>query len=92
VAEGHPSVRKNLRYTLNADADLECVGVTKDPIQALERCRALAPEVLVLGDNLAGVASLAVAQQVWLALPQVRVVVFTADVEICQPFDAVPGT
>jgi DNA-binding NarL/FixJ family response regulator len=84
VADGHPSVRENLRYLVNAEADLACVGVAKDPIQVLERCRALTPNVLVLGDGLAGISTLGVAEQVRLAAPQIRVVGYTQDDAVCQ--------
>ncbi len=84
VAENHPSVRENLRYLINAEPDLKCVGVAKNGRQCLELCRELLPEVLVVDEILPGADGLAVAAIVGNRLPQIRVVMYTFNPEVCE--------
>lgn len=84
VAENHPSVRENLRYLINAERDLECVGVARNARQCIELCRELLPEVLVVDEILPGADGLAVAAIVRNRLPQIRVVMYTFNPEVCE--------
>jgi DNA-binding NarL/FixJ family response regulator len=84
VAENHPSVRENLRYLINAEPDMKCVGVAKNGRQCLELCRELLPEVLVLDEILPGSDGLAIAAIVGNRLPQIRVVMYTFNPEVCE--------
>jgi DNA-binding NarL/FixJ family response regulator len=84
VAENHPSVRENLRYLINAERDMECVGVAKNARQCIELCRELLPEVLVVDEILPGADGLAVAAIVGDRLPQIRVVMYTFNPEVCE--------
>ena len=84
VAENHPSVRENLRYLINAERDMECVGVAKNARQCIELCRELLPEVLVVDEILPGADGLAVAALVGDRLPQIRVVMYTFNPEVCE--------
>lgn len=84
VAENHPSVRENLRYLINAEPDMECVGVAKNGRQCLDLCRQLAPEVLVVDEILPGADGLAIAAIVGKRLPEIRVVMYTFNMEVCE--------
>jgi len=84
VAENHPSTRENLRYLINAEDDLECVGVAKNGRQCLELCRQLLPEVLVVDEILPGADGLAIAAIVGNRLPQIRVVMYTLNEQVCE--------
>ena len=84
VAENHPSVRENLRYLINAERDMTCVGVAKNARQCIELCRELLPEVLVVDEILPGADGLAVAAIVRAKLPQIRVVMYTFNPEVCE--------
>jgi DNA-binding NarL/FixJ family response regulator len=84
VAENHPSVRENLRYLINAERDMECVGVARNARQCIEMCRELLPEVLIVDEVLPGADGLAVAAIVANRLPQIRVVMYTFNPEVCQ--------
>ena len=48
VADDHPSIRENLRYLLNAESDIECVGVVKEPLRCVDICRAAGPRLLLV--------------------------------------------
>jgi DNA-binding NarL/FixJ family response regulator len=84
VAENHPSVRENLRYLINAERDMECVGVAKNGRQCLELCRELLPDVVVVDEILPGADGLAVAAILGSRVPQVRVVMYTFNLEVCE--------
>jgi len=84
VAEKHPLIREDLRYLINAEADLECVGVAKNGRQCIELCRQLLPEVLVVDEILPGADGLAIAAIVGNRLPQIRVVMYTFNPEVCE--------
>jgi DNA-binding NarL/FixJ family response regulator len=83
VADDHPSVRENLRYLINGEADLECVGVVKDGARCVELCRELVPDVLVLDNTMPRTDGVTVTRTLARALPDVRVVMYTLDDEIC---------
>ena len=84
VAENHPSIRENLRYLINAERDLECVGVAKNGRQCIDMCRELQPEVLVVDETLPGADGLAIAAILRNRLPEIRVVMYAFDPRVCE--------
>lgn len=92
VADDHPSVRENLRYLINAESDLVCVGAAKDGRQCLALCAELMPDVLVLDYEMPGLDGLSTASILGRLQPRIRVIVYTLDAEVCsvaQSFGAV---
>jgi DNA-binding NarL/FixJ family response regulator len=92
VADAHPSVRENLHYLIDAEADLRCVGVARDGRQCLALCAELRPDVVVLDHEMPDLDGLTIARTLERARPPVRVIVYTLDAEICtvaQAFGAV---
>lgn len=83
VADDHPSIRENLRYLINAEPDLVCVGVAKDGRQCLALCGELLPDVLVLDHDMPGINGLNTASTLERLLPRIRVILYTLDAEIC---------
>src|SRR3989442_5196401 len=83
VADDHPSVRQNLRYLINAESDLECVGVVKDGARCVELCRELVRDVLVLDNSMPRGDGVTVTRTLARGMPEVRVVMYTLDDEIC---------
>jgi two-component system, NarL family, response regulator DegU len=84
VADDHPSVRENLRYLINAEDDLECVGIAKDGISCVQLCRELTPEVLVLDEDMPGADGMRVLTYLRRELPDIQVIMYTLDSEIFQ--------
>jgi DNA-binding NarL/FixJ family response regulator len=84
AVDDHPSVRENLRYLVNAERDMECVGVARDAIEAVKAAGELLPDVVVLDDEMPHARGLQVLE--WLAseFPDIRVVMYTLNVDVCE--------
>jgi two-component system nitrate/nitrite response regulator NarL len=84
VVDDHPSVRENLRYLVNAERDMDCVGVARDAREAVRVCRELMPDVVILDDEMPGGRGLGVLEWIVSELPDTRVVMYTLDLDVCE--------
>lgn len=84
VADDHASIRENLRYLLNAERDLECVGVVKEPLRCVEICLELKPDVLVLDQDMPGIDGLAIARALAGVAPGIGIVMYTFNLDVCE--------
>ena len=92
VADDHPSIRENLRYLLNAEGDLECVGVVKEPLRCVDVCLQLRPDVLVLDQDMPGIDGLAIARALAQVAPSIGIVMYTFDLDVCDEARAAGAT
>ena len=69
VADDHPSVRENLRYLIDSENDLACVGAAKDGPATVQLCQELLPDVLVLDEDMPGADGLRVLKYLRRELP-----------------------
>lgn len=83
VVDDNPSVRENLRYLVNAERDLDCVGVARDAHEAVRASQELAPDVVILDDEMPGARGLKVLEWITSEQPDTRVVMYTLDSEVC---------
>lgn len=83
VADDHPSIRENLRHLLNAEGDLECVGVVKEPLRCVDTCLELKPDVLVLDEDMPGMDGLAITRVLSRVAPGIGIVMYTFDLDVC---------
>jgi two-component system nitrate/nitrite response regulator NarL len=84
VVDDHPSVRENLRYLVNAERDMDCVGVARDAQEAVRVCQELLPDVVILDDEMPGGRGLQVLEWIAGELPDTRVVMYTFDLDVCE--------
>lgn len=82
VADDHPSTRENLRYLLNAEPDLEVVGVARNGVEALRLIQELRPDVAVLDRQMPLLDGLQVAARLRREHLRVRIVLFTLDADV----------
>jgi DNA-binding NarL/FixJ family response regulator len=68
LADDQPLVRAGLRVLLDAEPDLEIVGVAEDGLQAVDLVRRTRPDVAVLDVRMPGLDGIAAAERI-LALP-----------------------
>src|SRR5438046_328640 len=83
VVDDHPSVRENLRYLVNAERDMDCIGVARDAPEAVRTCQELMPDVVILDDEMPGGRGVQVLEWITSELPDTRVVMYTLDAEVC---------
>jgi CheY-like chemotaxis protein len=84
IADDYPSVRENLRYLLDAEPDLNVVGVGADGSEAMRLVRDLSPDVLVVDQDMPGdLDGLAVVRGLRALGAMTRVVVYTLSTEAC---------
>jgi NarL family two-component system response regulator LiaR len=77
IADDHDIAREGLRAVLEGEEDLEVVGEATDGIQALELCRALEPELVLMDVRMPKSDGLAATRAIKEELPQVSVVMVT---------------
>ena len=82
IADDHPSIRENLRYLLNAEPDLDVVGVARDGTGALQMSLELRPDVLVVDYDLPDHDGLSVARALREKGFTARIVLYTLDSEV----------
>jgi two-component system response regulator NreC len=75
VCDDHALLRSGLRLLLEAEPDLQVVGEAGDAEEAVERARALAPDVVILDIVLPGRSGIQVLPDIRSAVPGVRVLV-----------------
>ena len=76
VADDHPEVSKAVCRMLALDCEI--VGTVADGSALLEAAQRLEPDVVVLDVNLPNVHGLEACRQITQAIPEIKVIVFTA--------------
>jgi DNA-binding NarL/FixJ family response regulator len=79
VAEDHPSIRENLRYIINAERDMYCVGVAKTGREALTVTTEKLPDVLILDAELPDLDGIDVATRLRRLAPDVRTILYCGE-------------
>src|SRR3977135_1846166 len=77
TADNPPSIRENLRYFLDAEADLRVIGVASDGVSALRMVLSLRPDVLLIEYELPDYDGLSVARVLREKGSAARVVLYT---------------
>ncbi|MCA1906176.1 MAG: response regulator transcription factor [Desulfarculus sp.] len=77
IADDHAVVRSGLRQLMADQPDLEVVGEAGDGREALEKVKALKPDVIVLDIAMPGVSGLEAAGLIKEAVPSCQIVVLT---------------
>ncbi len=77
VADDHAIVREGIRALLATAGDIEVVGEAADGAQAVEACRRLRPDLVLMDIAMPGLGGLEAALELRKALPEVKVLVLT---------------
>ena len=84
IVDDHRVVREQLATLLNAEDDMQVVGLAPDGAGALDQAKALTPDVLILDQNMPGLLSgLDVIRALRRAQLATRVVMYTMATEVC---------
>jgi two-component system response regulator NreC len=77
IADDHALVRSGLRALLEAQPDIQVVGEAEDGVVAVERCRRLEPDVVVMDLTMPGRSGVKATEDLRRECPQTKVVVLT---------------
>jgi DNA-binding NarL/FixJ family response regulator len=77
IADDHTLMREGVRALLAATDDLEVVGEASDGLQAVEECRRLEPDLVLMDVAMPGLGGLEASLQIRKECPRVKVLVLT---------------
>ncbi len=77
LADDHAVLREGLRMLVNAQPDMECVGEASDGRAAVERVRALLPDVAVLDVSMPELNGLHAAEMIRRCCPDAKILTLT---------------
>jgi len=77
IADDHGIVREGIRALLSTASDIRVIGEASDGREAIEKCRELSPDVLLLDIAMPGLGGLEAALEVRKERPATRILVLT---------------
>ena len=77
IADDHAIVRDGVRALLTLADDVEVVGEAADGMEAIEACRRLRPDLVLMDIAMPGLGGLEATLQIRKELPEVKVLVLT---------------
>ena len=77
IADDHALMREGIRALLRGSDDVEVVGEASDGREALEQCRVLRPDVVLMDVAMPGLGGLEATLELRREMPAVRVLVLT---------------
>jgi DNA-binding NarL/FixJ family response regulator len=77
IADDHATVREGLRYLLDAQQDIEVIGVVENGRQAVDQAMALKPDVVVMDIAMPELNGIEAAKQIRQASPPTQIVILS---------------
>ncbi len=77
VVDDHTLFRRGITAVLANQADLEVVGEASDGLEAIEKAKEIAPDVILMDLNMPNCSGLEAIQALQIEMPQVNILVLT---------------
>jgi two-component system response regulator NreC len=77
LADDHETVREGLRMILNAQPDMQVVGMAGDGREAIAQCEKITPDVVIMDISMPGLNGLAATLQLTERCPAAKVLTLT---------------
>jgi DNA-binding NarL/FixJ family response regulator len=77
IADDHALVRRGLRSMLEQEPDFEIVGEAGDGREAVELCRSLIPDIVLMDVRMPGIDGLSATSTIKKERPEIEVVMVT---------------
>jgi two-component system, NarL family, response regulator LiaR len=91
IAEDHTVVRAGLKALISSEPGLEVIGEAGDGFEAIEKVRALQPDVILMDISMPRMDGITAISQIKLEHPQAKILVLTSFVEDDKVFAAIKG-
>jgi len=77
IADDHKVFRQGLRYTLNSDSGLQCVGEAENGVELLKLLETVQPDVILLDMKMPEMDGMEATKAIKAQYPEVKIVVLT---------------
>ena len=84
LVDDHKLMRTGIKFILDDTADIRVVGEASSGEEALERARALKPNVILMDVSMPGIGGLEATRKLAMSLPETRIIVLSA--QTAEPF------
>jgi len=89
ICDDQAVVREGLEMILNADYEIEVVGLAEDGLRAIELAKEKKPDLVLMDLNMPGMNGIQATREITKHLPEIKVLVLTTFGEDDWVFDAV---
>ena len=91
IADDHAVIRDGLSMILGLQDDLTVIGQAQDGLEAVELCRRLTPDIVIMDLMMPKLDGCSATQRITAENPNVRVLILTSYTESTKIFHAVKG-
>ena len=84
LVDDHKLIRTGIKLILDQTADIRVLGEASSGEEAVERARALKPQVILMDVSMPGIGGLEATRKLAMSLPETRIIVLSA--QTAEPF------